>query len=195
MFDDQYSMPQASSVDFMYKVYAWMCAALAVTAFVSHLVISWEPLMQFVMRPGVLMGLFITQILMVIVLSLMIRSLSFGAALVLFFAYATSLGLTLSTIFLMYTQASIYATFIVTSGMFGAMALYGAVTKADLTSVGNYAIMALWGLVLSMVVNMFIQSQQFDFIISLVGVAVFVLLIAADAQKIKRLATVLHADN
>lgn len=194
VFDDQYGVSHSGSASFMHKVYAWMSAGLAATAIIAHFAASWYPLMQFVMKPGVLLGLFICQIVLVIAISAAIRSLSFPVALALFFLYAGLLGLTLSTIFLLYTQASIYATFIVSSGMFGAMALYGALTKADLTSVGNYAIMALWGIILSVIVNMFLRSQQFDFIISLVGVAVFVLLTAADSQKIKRLATGLYAD-
>ena len=192
-YDQQGAAPAAES-HFMYKVYGWMCAALAVTATTSFFVISSPSVAAFVYKPGVILGLCLGQLVLVIMLAAMIRKLSFATACTLFFVYAVSLGLTLSTIFMVYTEGSIYSTFIVTSGMFGSMAIYGAFTRTDLTSVGNYAIMALWGLILSMVVNIFLQSQQFDFLISLVGVAVFVLLTAVDSQKIKRLGQELIAD-
>lgn len=193
-FYDQQVTPHASESNFMYKAYGWMCAALSVTALMSFMVISSPSLAYLVLRPAVILGLFIGQIVLVVVLSSAIRSLSFFAAALLFFIYALSLGLTLSTIFMIYTEGSIYSTFIVTAGMFGMMSIYGAFTRTDLTTVGNYAIMALWGLILGIIVNIFLQSHMFDFFTSLVGVIIFVLLTAVDAQKIKVLGRELVAD-
>jgi len=192
-YDQQGAAPAAES-NFMYKVYGWMCAALAVTAITSFFVITSPAIAMFVFKPGILLGLCLGQLILVIMLASMIRKLSFAAACTLFFVYAISLGLTLSTIFMVYTEGSIFSTFIVTAGMFGSMAIYGAFTKTDLTTVGSYEIMALWGLILAMIVNIFLQSKQFDFLISFVGVAVFVLLTAVDSQKIKRLGQELIAD-
>jgi len=193
-FYDQQGAAPATESNFMYKVYGWMCAALAVTAVTSFIVVSSPAVMGFVFKPAVLLGLMIGSFALVIALSSMIRKLSFAAACMMFFVYAVVLGMMLATIFLVYTEGSIYSTFIVTSGMFGTMAIYGAFTRSDLTTVGNYAIMALWGLILSMIVNIFLQSQQFDFVISLAGVGIFVLLTAVDAQKIKALGQQLIAD-
>jgi len=193
-FYDQQGTSHAAESNFMYKVYAWMCGALAATAVSAFFVVSSPAIMSIVFRPFVLFGLMIGQFALVIMLSAMIRKLSFAAAIAMFSVYAVSLGVTLSTIFMVYTEGSIYSTFIVASGMFGSMAIYGAFTKMDLSTVGSYAIMALWGLILSMVINIFLQSHQFDFLISIVGVAVFVLLTAVDAQKIKHLGQQLIAD-
>jgi len=121
--------------------------------------------------------------------------MSFVTALVLFLLYAASLGVTLSSIFYVYTQASIISTFLTTALMFGVMSLYGYITRSDLTTMGNLSFMALVGLVIGMVVNMFLGSAQFNYILSVVGVIVFVLLTAYDTQKIKQTAKMLFMNN
>jgi len=122
------------------------------------------------------------------VLSLAIGKLSPFAAAVCFVMYAVLNGLTLSIIFLLYTATSVAATFFICAGMFGAMAVYGSVTKRDLTSIGNLCFMALFGLIIAMLVNMFLlRSAGFDLIVSGVGVLVFVGLTAYDAQKLKQI--------
>lgn len=186
--------PSGSVFHFMYKVYAWMCAALLITGGISLLVLYSPSVMAFVLQPYVSLGLCLGSLVLVLMFSAMIQRMSFMAALIVYIAYAALLGLMLSTLFMVYTQASIYTTFFITAGMFGSMALYGMMTRADLTSVGNYAVMALWGLLLSMIINIFLGSSQLEFIISLVGVLVFVVLTAVDTQKIKELARQLVAD-
>ena len=179
---------------FMYKVYAWMGAALFVTGAVAFGVLYSPTIMSYIFRPGIALGLCLGSLVLVIMLSAMIQQMSFTMALIVYFAYAAVLGLMLSSIFVVYTQSSIYATFFITAGMFGCMALYGMFTRADLTSVGSYAVMALWGLILAMIVNIFLASSQLEFIISLLGVILFVVLTAVDTQKIKQLANQLTAE-
>lgn len=194
-FNDQEEIVSSGSTQFMYKVYAWMSSALLVTAGTAYFAISSYSVASFLFRPGITLGLCLLSFALVIALQAMLRTISFITALGLFFLYAFVLGLMLSSIFMIYTQASIYATFLVTAGMFGAMALYGAFTKTDLTSMGSYAVMGLWGLILAMLVNMFLRSSQFDFLISCIGVVVFVLLTAVDSQKIKQLGAQLIGDS
>lgn len=180
---------------FMYKVYAWMCAALLVTGAVAFGVLYSPTITSYIFRPGIALGLCLGSLVLVIMLQAMIKQMSFATALIVYFAYAAVLGLMLSSIFVVYTQSSIYATFFITAGMFGAMALYGMFTRSDLTTVGSYAMMALWGLVLAMVVNIFLASTQLEFFISLVGVILFVVLTAVDTQRIKQLANQLVAEH
>jgi hypothetical protein len=86
-----------------------------------------------------------------------------------------------------YTEASITKTFIITAGMFGGMSLFGMTTKKDLTGIGSFCIMGLWGLILAMIVNIFMKSSAMDFVISIIGVIVFVGLTAFDTQKLKQM--------
>ncbi len=184
-----------SSANFMYKVYGWMCAALAVTAATAWYVASTPAFFMHVMdKPWLLWVIFIGQLMLVVTLSGMIHKMNYFTAVLLFMVYAVSLGITMSLILRIYTLSSIASTFVVTSGMFGGMAIYGYFTKADLTGMRNIAIMVLWGMILSLFVNMFLQSQWFDYAISMVGVVIFSLLTAADTQKIKALSQRLMTD-
>ncbi|WP_417307534.1 Bax inhibitor-1/YccA family protein [Devosia sp.] len=121
----------------------------------------------------------------VLVLSFGINKLSVPAAQATFWGFAAIMGLSLSSIFMVYTDASIAKVFFITAATFGSMSLYGYTTKRDLTSIGNFLIMGLIGLIIASVVNIFLQSGMMDFIISVVGVLVFVGLTAYDTQKIK----------
>jgi len=121
----------------------------------------------------------------VLVLSFGINKLSAGTAQILFWVFAAVMGLSLSSIFMVYTDASIAKVFFISAAMFGAMSLYGYTTKRDLTSIGNFLVMGLIGLVIASVVNIFLQSGMLDFAISAVGVLVFVGLTAYDTQKVK----------
>lgn len=180
---------------FIYRVYGWMALALSVTAVVAYYVAASPALIDLVARnPFVLIGMFVAQLALVLVLSMLLLRISFAVAFALFMLYAASLGVTLSLLFVTYEITSLYATFAVTAGMFGALCLYGYFTRADLTSIGNIALMALFGLILAMLVNMFIQSSAFDMVISAIGVILFSALTAYDAQKIKLLAQQLNAD-
>ena len=121
----------------------------------------------------------------ILVLSFGINKLSVPAAQGIFWAFAAVMGLSLSSIFLVYTGASIAKVFFITAATFGAMSLYGYTTKRDLTSIGNFLIMGLIGLIIASVVNIFLGSTMLDFAISAVGVLIFVGLTAYDTQKIK----------
>jgi len=193
MFLNEYSYEQRIS-SFLAGVYGWMCCALVVTAGAAYYVASQEWLFAAIQQPGVLIGLFIVQIGLVIGLSYFLNRLSFASALIMFLLYSASLGVTLSSIFYIYTQMSIMITFLVTAGMFGVMSLYGYMTRSDLTTVGSISFMALIGLIIGMLVNMFLRSSSFDYILSGIGVIIFVLLIAYDTQKLKQFARPLIID-
>ena len=188
MFQQFAQVQERTQINFMYKVYGWMCAALAVTAATAWYVATSTTFFNTVMvHPFMLFGIFIAQLGLVVILSGMIEKMNYPTAVVLFMIYAISLGVTMSLVFRAYTLPSLASTFIVTSGMFGGMALYGYFTKSDLTQVRNIGTMIVWGMILSMLVNMYFQSMWFDYIISMVGVVIFSLLTAADTQKIKAL--------
>ncbi len=195
MFDQEaYIYPYEQS-RFMAKVYGWMCAALAVTALTAWYVATTPIFIhRIIEQPWLLLGVILMQLALVFVLGTMLNRMSYPLAILLFFIYAMSVGITMSLIIQAYTLASLFSTFIVASGMFGGMALYGYVTKTDLSALRNMLIMILWGLMLAVVVNMFLQRQWFDYAVSIVGVVIFSLLTAADMQKIKEFGFKLNAD-
>jgi len=167
-----------------------MMAGLLVTAAVASFVFNSTALSSLIFgNPLIFFGLFIVEIVAVVGLSAGINRLSPAAATAIFMGYAALNGLTLSAIFLAYTQASLTSTFFVTAGTFGAMSLYGYTTKRDLTTVGNIAIMALIGLLIASIVNIFLHSAALYWVITYAGVLIFVALTARDTQKIKNLAT------
>lgn len=187
MFSPHYTEDR-SIPSFMSGVYGWMSCALAITAGTAYYIASTPAVFTYIYaHSGIILGLFIAQLALVLGITFFINRISFATALILFLVYAATLGITLSSIFYVYTEISIITTFLTTAGMFGIMSLYGYVTKADLTSVGNMSFMALIGLMIGMLVNMFLKSEQFDYIISGIGVIIFVLLTASDTQKIKQL--------
>lgn len=186
MFEEQRYVYDNRYSNFIAQVYSWMCAALAVTAVTAWYVASTSTLInRIIEQPWLLLLIFIGQLGLVFVLSSMLEKMSFVSAIVLFLIYAVSLGITMSLILRMYTLASIGSTFLVTSGMFGGMALYGYMTKTDLTKAQNISIMILWGMILAMLINLYFQSIWFDYLISFIGVIIFALLTAADTQKLK----------
>ncbi len=175
--------------DFLYRVYGWMSAGLALTAGTAYWVsVTPAAIKAIYSSQWIVLGLIIAQFAAVIGLSAGIRRMSYSTAAMIFLGYSILSGLTFSSIFLMYTQTSIFSTFLVTAGMFGGMSLYGYVTKTDLSGMGNILLMALFGLILSMFVNMWFKSPQFSYLISGAGVLIFTLLTAYDVQKLKRIA-------
>jgi FtsH-binding integral membrane protein len=171
------------------QVYLLMTLGLVVTALVAAWVSTSPTLLRLIYaNVWIPLGLFVVQIILVVVLTAAITRLSTSAAVAIFLGYAALLGMTLSAIFLVYTDASIATTFFVTAGPFGAMSIFGFVTKRDLTKLGSLLLMLLIGLVLASVVNMFLNSETIYWIITYVGIAIFVGLIAYDTQKIKRMA-------
>jgi len=189
MEPQEYTFRQdVGTTNFVYRVYAWMSFALAITASVSYYIAQNEAISSYVQKnTWLLISLFILQLALVVMLSAFIMRLSLFTAVLSFIVYAISVGITLSFIFAVFTTASIYATFIVTAGMFLITCLYGYFTKADLTSLGSFGFMALIGLILGGFVNWFLKSPGFDFVLSAAGVLVFTLLTAYDAQKIKQM--------
>ena len=174
---------------FMPRVYLWMVAALLVTAAVAWTVYSSENLSTFFFsNPWITIGLFVGQIVLVVSLSAAISKLSPVVATLLFFGYAALNGIVFSSIFLAYTNTSIASTFVATAGMFGIMSIVGLTTGMDLTKVGNIAFMALIGIIIASLINLFLQNAALYWVISIAGVLVFVALIARDTQKLKEMA-------
>ena len=172
----------------MGRVYGWMGAALLISAVSSLLFLSSETATQLILgsRFG-FYGLIILEFLLVIGITGAINRINSGTATALFVLYAILNGITLSPILLIYTGASVAATFFITAATFGIMSIAGYVTKKDLSSMGAYLIMGLIGVIIASVVNMFLHSETMDYIISYLGVFIFIGLTAYDTQKIKTL--------
>jgi hypothetical protein len=173
---------------YMTKVYNWMALALLITGVVAYITATTPGMIGTIVGSKLLFyGLLIGELLLVVYLTSAIRRLSQTAAIAVFLIYSLINGLTLSVLFLVYTSASISTTFFVTAGTFAAMSFYGYTTKRDLTSIGNVAFMALIGIIIASVVNFFLKSEMMYWIITYLGVAVFVGLTAYDTQKLKRI--------
>lgn len=138
--------------------------------------------------PLILIGLFVVQIGLVITISAAINRLSPAVALTLFFLYAASVGVIFAFVFELYTSQSIFTTFLITSAMFGGVAVWGYVTKRDLSTMGTVLLMGLIGLIAASVVNLFVASEAIYWITTYAGVAIFAGLTAYDMQKIKGMA-------
>ncbi len=185
--------PVAASAErvtaFLRKVYGWMFVGLGVTAVVALGVASSPSLVQAIFgNKFLLVGLFIAELGLVFYLSARIDKLAPNAASGLFLLYSALNGATLAFVFLLFTGTSIATTFLVTAGMFGALALYGTTTKRSLAGVGQFVFMGLIGVILASVVGMFWRSEGLQFAISVVGVIVFTGLTAWDAQRLKVMA-------
>jgi FtsH-binding integral membrane protein len=174
---------------FLRIVYGWMCAGLAITAVVAYAITSSPTLTGALAANHFLfLVLFLAQLGLVFFLSARVDKLAPGTATLLFVAYAALTGVTFSVILLAYTGASIATTFMVTAGMFGALAVYGTTTARSLAGVGQFLFMGLIGLILASVVGMFWRNAALEFLISVVGVIVFTGLTAWDAQRLKQMA-------
>ena len=172
----------------MRSVYYWMAGALVITGLTAMLVAGNEALMALVFgNSAVLWGLIIAELALVIGLSAAINKLSFAAATLLFILYSVLNGVTLSVIFVVYTASSIASTFFITAGMFAALAVFGSVTRKDLSGIGRFMFMALIGLIIATIVNIFMHSEMIYWITTFAGVLIFAGLTAWDAQKIQQL--------
>lgn len=173
------------------NIYGWMTMALVVTALASLVSAQWlessVAYQTFYFQQGGMWMLLIAPIVLVFVLSGMIHKLSFPAATAIFAAYAILMGLSLSPLLLVYTQVSIATTFFISAGMFGAMAAYGYITKSNLSTWGHFLFMALIGLIIASVVNLFLHSEKMDYVVSFIGILIFSGLTAYDSQKFKQL--------
>lgn len=181
------SVVESAQRTLMKNVYWWMALALVVTGLSAFYTASSPRLLEAIFGSGLFIGLIIAELIMVIILSARINKMSFVAAGIVFVIYSIVNGLTLSSILIVYTMESVASTFFITAGTFAAMAIVGTVTKKDLSSIGQILFMALIGLIIATIVNIFLKSSMMSYIISYVGVAVFVGLTAYDAQKIKNL--------
>jgi uncharacterized protein len=177
---------QEASTVFLAKVFNWMAIGLAITGAVAFFTAESGMVRTLIASP-IFFILVLAELGMVFYLSARIDKLQPGTATGLFVGYAVLNGLTLSTLFLAYTHASIATTFLVTAGMFGAMAVYGLVTKRDLSGMGSFMFMGLVGIILASIVNIFLKSSGLHWAISAIGVLVFVGLTAYDVQKIKNI--------
>ena len=175
---------QEASTIFLAKVFNWMAIGLAVTGGVAFWTAQSGMARTLIASP-LFFVLVLAELGLVFFLSARIEKLQPGTATGLFLGYSLLNGLTLSTIFLAYTHASIAGTFLVTAGMFASMAVYGMVTKRDLSGMGSFMFMGLIGILLASVVNIFLKSSVLYWAISAIGVLVFVGLTAYDVQKIK----------
>lgn len=179
----------------MKRVYLNMFLGLLVTAFVSMACANSIAYLEFILlNRWAMLGLIIAEFGLVIGISSGINRLSSTVAMLLFFLFAAVNGLMLAPIFLVYTGASIAKTFFITAGTFGAMSIYGYTTGTDLSKFSRILMMALIGLIIATVVNMFMHSESLDYIISFVGIILFVGLTAWDTQKIKQMAVGMPGD-
>jgi len=172
----------------MRKTFGWMTMCLLITALTAMGVVN-SGLFYQIASSGAMWLLIIAELVLVFVLTARIDRMSVTTATVMLIVYSALNGVTLSFIFLAYSLGSIAKTFFITTGMFGVMALVGATTKRDLSKMGSILFMALIGLIIASLVNIFLRSSSFDWIISLIGVVLFTALTAYDVQRVKRLAT------
>ena len=168
------------------NVYAWMTAGLLLTGVVAYGVSTSENLIRTVFgTPGLFFMLVIAEFILVIYLSARIQKMSARAAVLSFSVYALLNGITISFIFLAYTGLQISQAFFSAAAAFGGMSIYGLTTKRNLSGIGHYAIMALWGIIAASIINMFIGNDTLYYLISYAGVLLFMGLTAWDTQVIK----------
>ncbi len=192
------SQARAAEIDvglreYMLKVYNYMASGLALTGIIAYFTANTPALLNlfYVVGPRGLEPTILAYVAMfspfafILVLSFGINRMKASTAQMVFWAFAAVMGLSLSHIFITFTGVSITRVFFITAGTFAAMSLYGYTTKRDLTGMGSFLIMGLFGIIIAMVVNMFLQSAAMHFVISVLGVLIFVGLTAYDTQKIK----------
>ncbi len=182
-----------STRKFMANVFMWMFIALAISAVAAYLFSHDQSLFQLMRDPATGRNTTLGTIVMfapfafILIMSFGMNKISYPILLVLFVAFAAMMGISLSSIFLVYSPALISKVFLITSLVFGVMAVAGYTTHQDLTKFGSIMIIGLFGIIIASVVNVFMHSAQMDYIISYIGVAVFVGLTAYDVQRIKRI--------
>ncbi|CNK59168.1 Bax inhibitor-1/YccA family protein [Yersinia proxima] len=181
---------------YMAQVYGWMTCGLLLTAVVAWYAANTPAVMNFIFSSQItFFGLIIAQLGLVFVISGMVNRLSGSMATSLFMLYSALTGLTLSSILIMYTGASIASTFIICAGMFGAMSVYGYTTKRDLSGMGSMLFMGLIGIVLASIVNIWLKSPALMWAVTYIGVLVFVGLTAYDTQKLKNMGAQLDSND
>lgn len=177
---------QTNSV--MKRVYVRMFVGMLISAFCALGVASSPAAMSFFFANQIVFwGIFIGMLVMAFVIPARLTRMSTATCLLLFCIFAAAMGIWLAPIFVIYRLGTIVSTFFITAGTFGAMSIYGYFTKSDLSKYGTYMIMALWGLIIAIVVNIFLKSSGLEWVISIVGVLLFTGLTAWDTQTVKRL--------
>ncbi len=172
--------------EYMLRVYNYMAGGLAITGVVAYAAAA-SGLTQQMIHSGLFLLVVFAPLALVFFLSFRINSMSLGAAQGSFWGYAGLMGLSLSTVFLAYTGASIAQTFFITASTFLAMSLYGYTTRRDLTGMGSFLMMGLFGIIIASIVGIFLHSAALQFAISIIGVIVFTGLTAWDTQRIKEM--------
>jgi FtsH-binding integral membrane protein len=177
---------------FLRAVYGWMCLGLGITAATAYAVASSPAVLTAIATNRVLFwALIIAQLGLVIVLSARVQKLSPGVASLLFLLYSGLTGVTFAFVLLAFTGQSIANVFVVTAGMFGALALYGTTTKRELAGLGQFAMMGLVGVVIASIIGIFWHNDTFQFVLSVCGVVAFTALTAWDAKRLRALALAL----
>ncbi len=176
---------------YMLGIYNYMAIAMVITGGVAMATANWamsDPAVaQTLYGSSLRWVVMLAPLAFVMVLSFGINKLSAGAAQIIFWAYSAVMGVSLSSIFLVYTGASIAQTFFVTAASFGALSLYGYTTKRSLSGMGSFLLMGLFGLIIAMLVNMFLQSSALSFAVNVIGVLIFAGLTAYDTQRLKHM--------
>lgn len=188
-FVSTHSSASSSAIATLLKsVYMQMAAALSVTGIVAYFLSQspafWQTL---AMNPSIIWIAIIAQLGLVIWLSARLQAMSMSTATLLFILYSVLMGVSMSSIFMVYTMSSIASTFFITAGTFLAMSIIGYVTRIDLSRIGSILLMALIGVIIATVVNIFLHSETLYWVISFAGVLIFVGLTAYDTQKIKEM--------
>lgn len=182
------SFSTAETRKFLLNVYNWMAMGLALTGLVAFGVYATNTVIIFRHFPFLFYGLIIAQFVVVIAMSAAINKMPAVLAIGAFFLYAFLTGLTFSVLFEIYTSGSIAYTFFVCAAMFGSVSIFGYITRMNLAGIGTFLMMALVGLIIASVVNIFLASSTLYWLITYAGVVIFVGLTAWDTQKIKRMA-------
>jgi FtsH-binding integral membrane protein len=172
---------------YMLKVYNYMSVGLVVTGLIALLVSEHAEIFNAVTYSPLRWVVMFAPLGFALMFGFRIQQMRAATAEILYWAFAAVMGLSISYIFVLYTHASVARVFFITAGTFAGMSLYGYTTKRDLTSMGSFMVMGLFGLILAMLVNWFMQSAALSFAISLIGVVIFVGLTAWDTQKIKEM--------
>ncbi|KKT02129.1 MAG: hypothetical protein UV79_C0002G0013 [candidate division TM6 bacterium GW2011_GWF2_43_17] len=189
MEERYYAQSRSAVATFFSRVFGWMTLGVGLTTVAAFMVATSPAAIKMIFGSGLFLTLIIlAQFALVIGLSAGINRMSFSTALGMFLLYSGLMGLTLSSVLLVYTSVSILSALAVAVGMFGAMALYGVVTKADLTPVGSFLYMSLFGLIIAMLINLFVHSAAFDLMTGIFGAIIFAGLTAFDMQRLKSFA-------
>ena len=174
--------------NFLQRVFLWMFIGLGVTGGVAAIIGSSDTLLTDITEtPGIIIGVIVVQLGIVFGLSFAINRISVGLATFLFLLYSATVGVTFAFVFELYTTQSIFTAFLITAGMFGALAVWGAITDIDLSKLGAIAFMALIGLILATIVNIFWANDTLYWITTYAGVAIFAALTAYDMQKLTKI--------